>query len=94
MKERFLTYGDYHKMAWRLFGKNKCKHCGISLKEYCKKYKTYNRFDMHCVSKPKDYSIMVSENWDCLCKKCHFKEENNETSRNLDFMYEFEEEMF
>lgn len=75
MKKR-ITHGDYHKEAWRRFGNNVCDNCGITLEEYSKKYK-YKRFDMHCVSIPKDYSIMISENWKCLCRKCHFKEEND-----------------
>jgi hypothetical protein len=51
--------------------------CGITLEEYlkpdCKKRKDKKKrvFDMHCTSKPKDYTIMEQSNWICVCDECH-----------------------
>jgi hypothetical protein len=59
----------FHKKAWELFGKYKCEICGITLLEYKKKFN--QRFDMHCNSLPKDYTILEEYNWMTLCSKCH-----------------------
>jgi len=64
-----------HHEAWKLFGKEHCEHCDISLIDYKNKYN--RRFDMHCNSLPKDYSIMEQSNWMCLCVDCHRAEELN-----------------
>jgi len=66
----------YHGKAWNLFGKDKCEICNKSLKIHFELlWKT--RFHMHCVSQPKDYEIMLKENWLCLCPSCHSKIEKD-----------------
>jgi len=47
----------------------------MSIKEYQALYNNY-RLDMHCISKPKDYTKMTADNWKCYCKSCHGKLEN------------------
>lgn len=66
--------GYYHDLAWKLFGKLYCEDCGISLEEYLKLIG--KRFDMHCTSKPKDYSLMEETNWKTFCGRCHPKNED------------------
>ena len=51
--------------AWKLFGKDHCEVCGRSLEDNIKE--TGKRFDIHCMSDPKDYTIMTKENWKCVC---------------------------
>jgi hypothetical protein len=79
----------YHDRAWKMFGSKKCDHCNMTLEEHLKKYNC--RFHMHCVSIPKDYSILIPENWKCLCLECHLKEENIENNHNLEYMYKIHE---
>lgn len=51
--------------------------CKITLEKYLKpdskkkKDKNKGRFDMHCTSKPKDWTIMKQWNWICVCDECH-----------------------
>jgi len=69
--------GSYlHQKAKEMFGLNYCEKCKIPIEKYLKNHKI--NFDMHCTSKPKDYSIMEKSNWKCLCRKCHREEENIE----------------
>ena len=79
----------FHTEAWERFGKDKCDHCGMSLSEHIKKYN--RRLDMHCTTNPKQYHIMLPENWDCLCKKCHFLEEQYSYSTNDQYINEYQE---
>lgn len=61
----------WHKKAWELFGKDHCEKCGLALNEY---YDIYNKnFDMHNNLNPKNYTILESEAWQCLCRSCHTK---------------------
>ncbi len=59
----------WHNEAWKLFGKDKCERCGINNDYYIQLYK--RRLDMHNTLNPKDYSVMESEAWLCVCAKCH-----------------------
>ena len=68
----------FHKKAYELFGLNYCEQCNISSDIYNKNRKI--RFDMHCTSTPKNYTIMEKGNWECLCRKCHMEREKNESS--------------
>jgi len=59
-----------HDKAWKLFKKEKCDICNIYLEEY-KEINNKKRFDMHNKLVPKNYSIMESRAWQCLCRNCH-----------------------
>lgn len=65
----------YHNRAWKLFGKAHCEECGKSLEDELKDQG--KRFHMHCMSNPKDYSIIKSNNWMTLCNRCHQQIEKN-----------------
>jgi hypothetical protein len=65
----------WHSVAFKLFGKEKCELCKKSDEEVTQKVK--QRFSMHCTSNPKDYTLMVPENWKTLCRKCHGKIEKS-----------------
>lgn len=63
------TSWECHRIARKLFYSNKCELCDWTEKdniEYCGR-----KLSMHCTSVPKDYTIMVKENWMCVCHKCH-----------------------
>ncbi len=62
-------YTYYHNIAWKKFGSEFCDICGMSIDIHYKNKK--RRFDMHCTSEPKDYTIMTKENWMCICTRCH-----------------------
>ena len=70
--------GYFHKKANKLFGLNYCELCNISFDKYSKTHK--GKFDMHCTSNPKNYTIMEKSNWECLCRKCHKRRENDKNS--------------
>jgi len=61
----------WHYKAYDLFGKKECEVCGISNKDCIEKYN--KRLSMHNTLEPKDYTIMESDVWQCLCSKCHQK---------------------
>jgi len=67
-------YHHWHKKAWKLFGKDKCEICEISLQKSIKKFN--QRLSMHNTLEPKDYTLMKQEAWQCLCKKCHTSIDN------------------
>jgi len=71
-----------HNQAQKLFSLNYCEICNISAEEYAKTNKI--KFDMHCTSTPKDYTIMEKSNWECLCRTCH-RERENDTNSKLDY---------
>ena len=57
------NYDYFHKKARKLFEKDNCQKCGISIVEHIKT--VGRKFDMHCISK--NYDIMEHNNWLCLC---------------------------
>lgn len=59
----------WHTKAWKLFGKDCCEVCGISNKDH-KELKGC-RLSMHNTLNPKDYTVMQSYAWSCICIKCH-----------------------
>jgi len=63
-------YVYHHNIVYKKFGSTNCENCNISNEEYYKNRKK-RRFDMHCTSIPKNYTIMEKKNWMCLCPKCH-----------------------
>jgi len=67
---------DYwHKKAWELFGKDYCETCYMSNEEHKKTYKC--RLHMHnMISPDKNYSVIESYAWKCLCGLCHGKLES------------------
>ena len=79
------SYNYWHKKAWKLFGKDKCENCNLTLEESYDRYK--ERLSMHNTLNPKNYKIMKKEVWKCLCKKCHMiidkVERNNSTGKFL-----------
>jgi hypothetical protein len=62
----------WHNKAWERFKVDNCQECNLPLSEY-QKNRPGRRFDMHCTSEPKDYSIMEKENWMPVCTSCHKK---------------------
>lgn len=69
----------WHKKAWELFGKNNCENCNLTLQE---NYNKFNRkLSMHNTLNPKDYTVMKSEAWQCLCDKCHTEIENGKDKK-------------
>lgn len=64
-------YNYCHALAWEMFGKTFCEMCFMDIYDCIEKYN--QRFDMHCTSNPKDFTIMEENNWMCLCKECHGK---------------------
>lgn len=74
----------WHEKAWELFGKYFCEDCGMTLKDH---YEIYNqRFHMHNKLLPKDYTVMESYAWNCLCNPEHESLERrleNDSKRNI-----------
>ena len=68
-KDKESSFYWCHEKAWKLFGKENCEKCGMSLFEHEKKYDC--RFPMHCTGSPKDYTLMEESNWMTLCHSCH-----------------------
>jgi hypothetical protein len=72
-----FKYGciDYwHNEARVRFQKDKCSICGFSNQEHVNKYGC--SLNMHCLSSPKDYTLLEETNWKTLCKRCHGKVDN------------------
>lgn len=76
-----FKYGcvDYwHNKAWKLFGKPVCSNCNMTNEEHIKKHDC--RLNMHCISEPKDYTLLIESNWEIYCKECHGKIDNGKGS--------------
>lgn len=72
MKDRIKNGGGnayWHNKAWELFGKDYCEECYITLQEHKESFD--RRLEMHNTLDPKDYTVMESDAWMCLCRKCH-----------------------
>jgi len=65
------SYDYWHSKAWKRFGKMYCEICNMNINEHFEKHN--QRFDMHNTLEPKDYTVMESHVWMCLCKSCHKK---------------------
>jgi hypothetical protein len=64
----------WHEKAWEIFGKENCEKCGKSNKDEIEEIG--KRLHMHCTSIPKDYTLMISDNWKTVCTKCHARVED------------------
>lgn len=61
----------YHNLAKEKFYLDYCEICFITEQQHIEKYN--RKFDMHCTSNPKDYTLMTVDNWKCVCIPCHKK---------------------
>jgi len=62
-------YSYWHNKAKKNFGKDRCESCGITDRKCQELYK--RRLSMHNTLTPKDYSVMESHAWKCVCSQCH-----------------------
>lgn len=76
------NYGYYHQQAWKLFGKDECEICHMTLNTHLEIYN--RRLNMHNTLDPKDYSILKNHAWQCVCTSCHFKVEKDQSFRYLE----------
>ena len=63
------NYDYWHDQAWKLFGKDRCDLCGKYNEDHIKE--TGQRLCMHCISIPKNYTLMEQSNWTTICCSCH-----------------------